>query len=117
LTISSASPSSLNGTCSAGGITLTTTGIYANRQIVLSCGANSKLSFIIDTSATPNTLIDGDTTITLTNAGAAATAYCSGAGSNCPQVSLDASAKKLTFANQTYSGGGISFTVNGSINY
>jgi hypothetical protein len=116
LTISNANPSSLNGTCSAGTITPTTTGVYVNRQVTLSCGASSKLSFIIDTSTTPNKLIDGDTIVTLTNTGAAA-AYCSGSGGNCPQVSLDANAKKLTFTNQTYAGNGISFTVNGNINY
>ena len=115
LTISNASPSSLNGTCSASNITSTTTGVYVNRQATLSCGASSKLSFIIDTST--NALVDGDTTITLTDAGTGVMALCSGAGGNCPQVSLDAGAKKLSFASQTYAAGGISFTVNGSVTY
>ena len=115
LIISNASPSSLNGTCSASNITSTTTGVYVNRQATLSCGASSKLSFIIDTST--NALVDGDTTITLTNAGTGVMALCSGAGGNCPQVSLDAGAKKLSFASQTYAAGGISFTVNGSVTY
>ncbi|MFI0546424.1 MAG: hypothetical protein ACH34Y_05855 [Brachymonas sp.] len=119
LTISGASPSSLNGTCSASSPTSTTTGNFVNRKLTLSCGASSALSFIVDTSS--NTLVDGDTTITLTPSGSGVLALCTGPGTTCPQVVLDASAKKLTFNHQNYAGGGgastISFTVNGSINY